>query len=150
LVYEKELRRDIEIEEPQQDGSLVQKILPEKELGAIYNTVEWYKQVWLDNHSLMLEQHLTADNYSREFLAFIGKMLELTPSPSTIRIISEVFFKISALSGEVGNLLDIFHKHLSLIDAEILDRYILSDPKRTFGLLFHQQAKVRDFASSYI
>jgi hypothetical protein len=27
---------------------------------------------------------------------------------------------------------------------------VLSDPKRTFNLLFHQQAKVRDFASSYI
>jgi hypothetical protein len=83
-------------------------------------------------------------------LVFIAKMLELTPSPSTVRIISEVFFKISALSGEVGTLLEIFLKHQNLIDADILDRYVLSDPKRTFGLLFHQQAKVRDFASSYI
>jgi len=50
----------------------------------------------------------------------------------------------------VGSLLDIFLKHASLINGEILDKFVLSDPKRTFNLLFHQQAKVRDFASSYI
>lgn len=59
----------------QDDGSLVEKLLPEKELGGTYNTVDWYKQVWLDNHSLMLEQHLTADSYTKDFLAFICKML---------------------------------------------------------------------------
>lgn len=61
-----------------------------------------------------------------------------------------MFFKISALSGEVGNLLEIFSKNLHLINADILERYVLSDPKRTFGVLFHQQPKIRDFASSYI
>lgn len=29
-------------------------------------------------------------------------------------------------------------------------QYLLSDTKRTFNLLFHQQAKVREFASFYI
>lgn len=67
-----------------------------------------------------------------------------------MQIISQVFFKICALSGEVGTLLEIFLKNTSLINAEILDTFVLSDPKRTFSLLFHQQAKVRDFASSYI
>lgn len=98
----------------------------------------------------MLEQHLTAENYTKEFLNFICKMLELTPSTATIHIVSEVFFKICALSGEVGTLLEIFHKNLALVDGEILDKYVLSDPKRTFGVLFHQQSKVRDFASSYL
>jgi ubiquitin carboxyl-terminal hydrolase 34 len=106
--------------------------------------------VWLDNHSLMLEQHLTGENYTKDFLSFICRMLELAPSSATLQIISEVFFKICALSGEVGSLLEIFHKHLMLVNADILERYVLSDPKRTFGLLFHQQAKVREFASSYL
>lgn len=74
----------------------------------------------------------------------------MTPSTATVQIISEVFCKISALSGEVGNLLDIFMKNLDQVDGNILDRYVLADPKRTFGLLFHQQGKVRDFASSYL
>jgi ubiquitin carboxyl-terminal hydrolase 34 len=129
---------------------LLQKLLPEKELGATYNTVQWYKQVWLDNHSLMLEQHLTADSNTRDFLVFLCKMLELTPSAATVQIISEVFFKICALSGEVGSLLDIFLKNTALINGDILDRYVLSDPKRTFSLLFHQQPRVRDFASNYL
>jgi hypothetical protein len=29
-------------------------------------------------------------------------------------------------------------------------KYILEDPKRTFNLIFHQQAKVREFVSFYI
>ena len=31
----------------------------------------------------------------------------------------------------------------------MFSKYILSDPKRSFGILFHQQAKVREFASLY-
>lgn len=42
-------------------------------------------------------------------------MLELIGSNSTIELISEIFFKISALSGEVGTLPDIFSKNTSLI-----------------------------------
>jgi hypothetical protein len=49
-----------------------------------HNTEEWYKQVWLDNHSLMIEQHLTGENFTKDFLGFVNKMLELTPSVSTI------------------------------------------------------------------
>ncbi len=98
----------------------------------------------------MVEQHLTGETYIKDFLNFICKMLELAPSPATIDTISEVFVKISALSGEVGGLLEIFNKNTHLINANTLEKYVLSDPKRTFGLLFHQQQKVRDFASSYL
>lgn len=42
-------------------------------------------------------------------------MLELVSSDSTIDLISEVFFKVSALSGEVGTLPEIFEKNLHLI-----------------------------------
>lgn len=37
---------------------VAKKLVPEKDLKT-YNTAEWYKEVWLDNHSLMVEQHLT-------------------------------------------------------------------------------------------
>jgi hypothetical protein len=42
-------------------------------------------------------------------------MLELISSNSTIELISEILFKVSALSGEVGNLPDIFAKNLHFI-----------------------------------
>jgi hypothetical protein len=58
-------------------------------------------------------------------------------------LISEIFFKISALSGEVGNLPSIFEKNLNLIKKQHFKIYVLADPKRTFNLLFHQQAKIR-------
>lgn len=50
----------------------------------------------------------------------------------------------------MGSLLDIFSKNLQLVNAEILERYVLADPKRTFAVLFHQQPKIRDFASCYL
>ena len=149
LIYEKDCKKDIEIEELQEGGAVARRLVPEKDLKTC-NTAEWYREVWLDNHSLMLEQHLTGENYTKDFLAFVCKMLELAPSPATVETISEVFFKISALSGEVGSLLEIFSKNLGLINADILERYVLADPKRTFGVLFHQQAKIREFASAYI
>lgn len=42
-------------------------------------------------------------------------MLELISSNATIELISEILFKVSALSGEVGSLPDIFSKNLHLI-----------------------------------
>lgn len=62
---------------------VAKKLVPEKDLKT-YNTPEWYKEVWLDNHSLMVEQHLTGENYTKEFLNFVCKMLELAPSPATV------------------------------------------------------------------
>lgn len=76
-------------------------------------------------------------------MSFVGKMLEISPSEATVSIISEIFYKISALSGEVGNLLEIFLKNQHLVNMSILDNYVLLDSKRTFGMLFHQQQKVR-------
>lgn len=77
-------------------------------------------------------------------------MLEIISSSDTIELISEIFFKISALSGEVGSLPEIFEKNLALVQVNYLQRYILSDSKRVFGLLFHNQGKVREFAAVYI
>jgi hypothetical protein len=77
-------------------------------------------------------------------------MLELISSDATIELISEIFFKISALSGEVGTLPEIFEKNLHRITVNMLKQYVLSDAKRTFNLLFHHQAKVRDFAAFYV
>lgn len=98
----------------------------------------------------MLEQQLISETYNKEFLSFVCKMLELISSDATIELISEILFKVSSLSGEVGNLPDIFAKNLHLIRVDMLRRYILEDSKKTFNLLFHQQAKVRDFVSFYI
>ncbi len=56
----------------------------------------------------MLEQQLISESYTKEFLNFVCKMLELITSDSTIELISEIFYKISSLSGEVGSLPDIF------------------------------------------
>jgi hypothetical protein len=69
------------------DQTVVKKAVPYSEFKT-FNTEEWYKQVWLDNHSLMIEQHLTSENFTKDFLGFVEKMLELTPSNSTIEIIS--------------------------------------------------------------
>ena len=98
----------------------------------------------------MLEQELTTDSYNKDFLAFVCKMLEISPSSATLDIISEIFFKISILSGEVGSLVDIFNKNTHLINFGIFEKYVVSDLKRTFNLLFHHQPKVRDFASIYL
>ena len=39
---------------------------------------------------------------------------------------------------------------LKEINFKTFEKYIISNPKRTFNLLFHHQHKVRDFASIYI
>jgi hypothetical protein len=49
-VYEKVAKNDIELE----ITTVEKKIVPHQEFSRTFNTVEWYKEVWLDNHSLML------------------------------------------------------------------------------------------------
>jgi hypothetical protein len=36
-----------------------------------YNLKKFYREVWLENHQLMLETHLFGENYSKDFANFL-------------------------------------------------------------------------------
>lgn len=65
LVYEKVAKNDIELEMTTGENGVEKKIVPHQEFSKTFNTVQWYKEVWLDNHSLMLEQQLISENYNK-------------------------------------------------------------------------------------
>ncbi len=82
LLYEKELKSDIVL-----GGEENKRVIPFDKIET-FNSPELYKEVWLDNHSLMLENHLLRDSYCKEFIHFLVQMLKITPSSSKIQVIA--------------------------------------------------------------
>lgn len=46
--------------------------------------------------------------------------------------------------------MDAFIQNIEQIQPHIFNRYILGEKQRTFDLLFHNNANVRDFAAAFI
>ena len=93
LLYEKEMKTDIVL------GDKENKVVLPFDKIETFNTAELYKEVWLDNHSLMLENHLLRDSYCKEFIHFLIQMLKISPSNSKIQVIAQTLYKVCFHSG---------------------------------------------------
>lgn len=112
-----------------------------------YNLEKYFREVWLDNHQLMVETHLFGEHYNKDFTSFMEGMLAATNSDRKAELISEVFFRLASISGETGKLMDLFESCPA--GRELHERY-LTDMKKVWDMLFHNEKPIRVAMSRYM
>lgn len=81
-----------------------------------FNTIERYKEVWLDNHQFLVECHLLESNHAKRFMEFVCNVLSNSKTGNEIKTICEMLYKISMFSGQVGDLGKIFDQNIEQIN----------------------------------
>lgn len=160
LIYEKEVKNLVKLEaEGAQLAHELAKLPPPTELdkpdeGKVayssfktYNLEKYFREVWLDNHQLMVETHLFGEHYCKDFTQFMEGLLSACQSERKAELVSEVFFRLASYSGETGKLIEVLET-CPVSDA-LYNKY-LSDPKKLWDLLFHNDKNIRTGMARYM
>jgi hypothetical protein len=95
----------------------------------------------------MVEIHMLGEKHSKDFVEFLQSLIQISESKTKADLISEVFFKLSAQSGEIGKLIDIFET--CVVGSAIFNKY-LAVPKRITDMLFHNDKPIRMAMARYL
>lgn len=110
----------------------------------VYNSVEDYWQLWMDNHNFMVETHLLDSRTGKGFIDFMCKIINDSPSEvDKIGLVAEIIYNISFHSGVVGDLVKIVKENVHLVSPNIFYSHIVNDKAKTFKLLFSNDKPVR-------
>ena len=101
----------------------------------------------MDNHRLMLESHIFAEGYSRDFIRLVESLLQFSKSNRKAELISEVLLKVSCWSNEVGGLMDQFVQTNPGYD--IFLKYC-KDFENMINLIFHGERNLRVAACKFL